>query len=192
MTELFRYIKYTFTSTWFKGSEIRKLIPLALDPTSKNTILEIGSYEGASACYFSDHFLDHPQSTLTCIDPFNLQDTTSPIQTTTMNTFKSNMNKSKNAHKVTLMNVFSSEYYKSNPSQLFNFIYIDGSHLPSDIIIDFDECFKLLEVGGIMWLDDYACNSEVKDCIDKLSMKYVNQLSIIHQDYQIAYRKISN
>lgn len=37
---------------------------------NKNKILEIGCFEGLSSVFFADYFLNHPNSQLTCVDPF--------------------------------------------------------------------------------------------------------------------------
>ena len=54
-------LEYIFTNTWFEYSEIKQLLLNHVDKTAINKILEIGSYEGASACFFSDHLLDNEQ-----------------------------------------------------------------------------------------------------------------------------------
>ncbi len=42
-------------------------------------MLEIGCFEGLSACAFSDNILEHTESTLDCVDPFILSGTNSEI-----------------------------------------------------------------------------------------------------------------
>ena len=63
---------YTFSpnALWFESSEIKALIFNFLKKDQVNNILEIGSYEGASAVFFADNFLSDTNSTLTCVDPF--------------------------------------------------------------------------------------------------------------------------
>ena len=70
-----------FSNTWFDDSELRRNVHHFLNDSDVNHILEIGSFEGASACYFSNNFLNNPKSTLTCIDPFDISDKTSPVYT---------------------------------------------------------------------------------------------------------------
>ena len=39
--------------------------------------------------------------------------------------------------------------------EVFDFIYIDGSHTAPDVLTDCIMAFRLLKVGGVMVLDDY-------------------------------------
>ena len=87
---------YTFNTTWFLYSEIIQTIQNHITNNNVNNILEIGSYEGASSCYFSDLLLDNPNSSLTCVDPFCLGDVTTSLNTNTKQLFYNNISKSKN------------------------------------------------------------------------------------------------
>ena len=70
--------RYTFTEGWYDAllnSEYAIRAPqtekkILLDPAAKRQIVEIGVYEGASSCFWSDYFLDHDESSLISIDPF--------------------------------------------------------------------------------------------------------------------------
>lgn len=62
--------EYDFTKTWFLQSEIKKHAEQYFDHKKRYAILEIGCFEGMSACFFSDNFLDNKDSTLDCVDPF--------------------------------------------------------------------------------------------------------------------------
>jgi len=179
---------YTFSELWFYGSELFYFLNQGFLKPVK--ILEIGSYEGCSAVHFSDNFLDYSESELVCVDPFDTKDTTSPVSENTKKLFMENIKKSKNGDKIHLREMYSSEFYKIN-NQTFDFIYIDGSHLVSDIQVDFVECLKILNDGGVLWMDDYLWGDgiTIKNAIDKLYEDHKNQLKIIHKGYQIGFLK---
>ena len=61
---------YKYTKTWFLASDIKSKLLNVIDPHIKHSILEIGCYEGLSSVFFADNLLDHPDSSLTCVDPF--------------------------------------------------------------------------------------------------------------------------
>lgn len=180
-------MSYTFTNEWFLGSELKQLIMNFMYANRVNKILEIGSYEGASACFFSDMLLDNPKSRLTCVDPFDTGDKTSPVNNTTINLFMSNINQSKNVNKIIVEKMFSSEFYEKNKGNAYNFIYIDGSHLLEDITIDFNNCLKIIENGGIIWMDDYNSSSQIRQHIDSLIGQNKDIIQVIHKGYQIAF-----
>ena len=62
--------KYKYSQHWFLVSEIRRNLSNVLDQTKENRILEIGCFEGLSSVFFADNFLNNPNSSLTCVDPF--------------------------------------------------------------------------------------------------------------------------
>ena len=180
--------EYIFTNTWFFNSEIKQILFNYVDKSNINKILEIGSYEGASACFFSDHLLDNQLSRITCVDPFSLNDTTSPLNNTTKTYFYNNIRRSKNYNKVLVEEMYSTDFYKKN-NKTYNFIYIDGSHLLDDIITDFNNCLQIIEYNGIIWMDDYGAG-EITKCIDNLYEANKHCLQIVHKGYQIAFKKI--
>jgi len=182
---------YSFSKDWFEGSDIKKYLTRVVDPRHPNRVLEIGSYEGASACFFSDTVLDHPSSLMVCVDPFDLSDTTTPLTSSTMNTFLNNIRRSRNHNKISFVQNYSSAFYEQN-KRTFSFIYIDGSHLVQDIILDFTNCLAILEPNGILWMDDYLGGNDttIKDTIDALYEKHKDKLQLIWKGYQIAFKRI--
>jgi len=189
--------KYIYTQAWFINSEIRKKLLRFISKNKKYTMLEIGCFEGLSACAFSDNILDHPDSTLDCVDPYILSGTNPEISClnvtlATEKKFKHNINKSKNASKVSFHKMMSDEFFKNN-KKMFNLIYIDGCHEPDFIKNDMENAFAVLERDGIMWMDDYGGGNAPNLC--KISMdyflnKYKNQYQIIHKGYQLAIKKL--
>lgn len=178
-----------FSNNWFNNSELKLNIYNYLNPNNINKILEIGVYEGASSCYFSDNFLNKEGSLLVCVDPFNTMDTTSPVTQDTFLIFKNNISKSKNWKKVLLSKLYSKDFFKKNKNT-FDFIYIDGSHIPNDIKSDFEESLKIINNKGIIYCDDYlgGNNYEIKQVYDELYDKYKDKLTIVHKGYQIAFQ----
>ena len=106
--------KYTYTHGWFLSSEIRQHIFKFINPNEKHNILEIGSYEGLSACFFSDNLLSNEGSTLTCVDPFDISDTTTPLTTSTKDIFLGNIDKSNNKYKITFWEMYSNDFFVIN------------------------------------------------------------------------------
>ncbi len=180
---------YEFTSNYFGNCEIKIEIETNANKQTIWKILEIGSFEGSSATYFSDNLLDHPESELTCVDPHDAKDSTTPFTKSgndTMCVFINNISKSKNFQKILYHRMYSSEFYKKN-KKTYNFIYIDGSHLVEDVVLDFTECLKILEPGGFLACDDYG---SIKECIDKLYEANKNRLRIVGYGYQILFQVI--
>ena len=54
--------------------------------------------------------------------------------------------------------------------ELFDLIYIDGSHTAPDVLTDAVLAFQLLRVGGVMIFDDYLWSMEAPLYVDPLNM----------------------
>ena len=183
--------KYNHQCAWFLGSEIKSDLIKYVNPYVKHSILEIGSYEGLSACFFSDNFLWHDETKLTCVDPFDLGDTTTPLLNTTKDNFLYNISVSNNSSKITFKNDYSNNFFKTN-RDFYDIVYIDGSHVVDDIWLDMNETDKVLDKGGIMWLDDYMGGDTgvIKNVMDKFYELNRDRYIIIHKGYQLGLRKI--
>lgn len=184
---------YTSSHAWFYGAELRARIFEFMDPLECHHILEIGSYEGLSACFFSDELLRHPDSRLVCVDPFSSNDTTTDVTSEVEAIFFRNISKSRNYEKVRVYKMESDEYFtnKDAANQFFDFVYIDGSHVLEQIIRDIENSFQHLRVGGILWLDDYRGTQELYMAFHRYFSTCKLPLIKIHEGYQLAFRKLN-
>lgn len=184
---------YKYTHGWFNQSEIKQRILQFVGIESKNTILEIGCFEGLSSVYFADNLLNHPESSLICVDPFLLIDNNDhkKLLNNVEDRFDYNISICKNSSKIIAKKITSDIFFETNDVK-FNFIYIDGSHEPDYIKRDMMNAFNVLENGGIMWLDDY-CGGEtmdIKNTMDNVLSKLDGKFKIIHKGYQLAIKKL--
>lgn len=184
---------YKYTQTWFLGSEIKHNLLDFMDNSKPNRILEIGCFEGLSSVFFADNLLDHPESSLTCVDPFLTIDDNDHKQFLANNqeeNFDYNTKLCKNSDKIIINKITSDEFFKTN-DKTFNFIYIDGCHESDFVIRDMENSFKVLEKNGIMWMDDYRGGDgiKLKNTMDSVLEKHRGEYELIHKNYQIAIRK---
>ena len=175
---------YTFSTDWFEYSELKRLLPQFVKPGQD--YCEIGAFEGAFVCFVSDNL---EPAKIVSVDPFLPGDKTTPqVSTETKQRFLDNIAASKNAARIKFEQKTSREFWAQNVDE-FDFIYIDGSHLPRDFILDFVHALKHVRPGGIIWCDDYANpNLGLQVIIDKFAIKYQARLEIIHKGYQIGFR----
>lgn len=183
---------YAFSNDWFTTSELKRSLDKHLRKDIKLDLLEIGVYEGACSCFLSDYYLDHDFSTLICVDPFDTTDTTAPVYTDTKARFIDNIILSKNCNKVKLVQEYSDIFFENN-TKVYDFIYIDGSHLEEDLELDLINALKFCKTDGIIWVDDYLwtnADNVLKTVIDKFHDINKDRLETIHSGYQIAFRKL--
>jgi len=188
--------RYKYSRTWFINSEIHKNLANVVMKTTENRILEIGCFEGLSSVFFADNFINHPNSTLTCVDPFltiSNNDHRKFLSNNEEQTFDYNISICDNSNKVTVHKVTSDVFFESISisKETYNIIYIDGCHESDVLMRDMENSFKILELGGIMWMDDYMGGDRIriKGVIDTFIEKYKDYCEIIHQGYQLAIKK---
>ena len=146
---------------------------------------------------FSDEFLDHPESSLDCVDPFFVSGTVKNITTRyvsqhTREVFRSNLRLSKNPQKITHHEKTSDEFFKTN-CRRYNFIYLDGNHEPQYIERDILNSFEHIQMGGIIWMNDYGgkygpYRTLLASVFDETlaSIARHAHFSLIHKGYQLA------
>ena len=156
-------------------------------------ILEIGCYEGLSSVFFADHFLQHPESKMTCVDPFLRLESNDHKRFLTNNeelNFDFNVAMCSHPDKIKVCKVTSDAFFKDN-TETFDFIYIDGCHEPDFIARDMENAFRILESGGVMWMDDYRGGQGqiIYNAMNAFLTKKNGEYDIIHEGYQLAIQK---
>lgn len=165
--------------------------------------LEIGSFEGGSACWLLKNILTDKSSRLTCIDTFDFagqgsyyfQDEGSESMTIE-DRFDFNIKQTGSAHKVRKLIGSSQEVLRGLPFSTYDFIYIDGSHKASNVLEDAVLSWPLLKKGGLLTFDDYEWNGDPDplNCpgiaINAFLNIFETHYVIIHKSYQLTIEKI--
>jgi predicted O-methyltransferase YrrM len=124
-------------------------------------VLEIGSWEGLSSYFILSEISN---AHLTCVDTWEgsveHKSYNFPSEFNLLNiekTFDKNMSLFES--RFTKFKGTSLSFFLNNStSQKFDFIYVDGSHEFNDVLTDIFFSFQMLEIGGIMVMDDYLWN----------------------------------
>ena len=174
---------YEFTADWFgvNVSTWDKLLP----SLHARRILEIGSFEGRSACHVIERCAQHHAIELHCVDTWE-----GGIEHLAGNPVTGNMSeverrfdknielargiakhpavvvKHKELSSVALVALLAS---RDNAAS-FDLIYVDGSHQAADVLLDAVLSFQLLRVGGLLIFDDYLWSMETVGRQDPLNM----------------------
>ncbi|WP_193182346.1 class I SAM-dependent methyltransferase [Nisaea sediminum] len=151
-----------FTTDWFQMS---RSVWEALIPRKKPArILEIGSYEGASACFVVQKLADEQSIEIHCIDTWEGSvETKERDMGAVERRFDQNMKivteaaarevkltKHKGRSDRILARLLTEGY-----ASYFDLVYVDGSHQAPDVLCDAVLGFRLCRTGGVMVFDDY-------------------------------------
>ena len=149
--ERFKEYEYTdWAKDWCKPAiENSKFLFDKFETPSK--VLEVGTFEGAYTFWLADNY----KLTVDTVDPFDgtVYNVSKEDFNFVYNNFKHNLDMCVNKDNVTLHNDNSYDVLK-RMTDIFDFIYVDGSHIASNVLEDLVLSFKLLKKGGIMLMDD--------------------------------------
>jgi len=165
--------------------------------------LEIGSFEGGSACWLLKNILTGEGSRLTCIDTFDfagqgsyyLQDEGSESMSIE-DRFDFNIKQTGSAHKVRKLVGSSQQVLRGLPFSTYDFIYIDGSHKAANVLEDAVLVWPLLKKGGLLTFDDYKWNGDPDplNCPGVAINAFLNifetHYAMIQKGYQVTIEKI--
>jgi len=177
----------------------KKIFKKLKNTNSNINILEIGSYRGESSSFFLEEIKN---SSITCVDTWEGSDE----------------NKSRGENFIEIEKAFDEvgKKYKDRlikkketSQQFFNFfnedklgnevydlIYVDGSHYADDVYFDAINSFRVLKKGGIIIFDDYLWfyyKNLHKNPISAINLFYKtrkNELEILYVYEQIIFRKL--
>lgn len=190
--------KYRFTFDWVAphaSAWENDLAHLKGKPNVRG--LEIGCFEGQSACWWLDNILTDPTSRLTCVDPFAI-----PMDSTLLRYFERyfdhNVAATGAGERVTKVVGSSQVVLRTLPPAHFDFVYVDGSHRVGDVLQDAVLAWTVLRPGGTAMFDDYDLVDDVAEgllarapgrALDAFVTLLGSSVTILRRDWQLILRK---
>ena len=182
--------KYKFSDDWFSTNIPvwkRALAEFAGKPNI--TYLEIGVFEGRSFVWMLDNILTHPSARATAVDVFS-----GPYK----EAFAQNVRQSGSNDKVVTVAGSSQLALRELPVDGFDIIYVDGSHVTSDVLEDAILSWRLLRPGGVIIFDDYLWvgtdrwtpdPDAPKRAIDTFYQFFGERFEVLHNANQVIMKK---
>ncbi|MBV8888022.1 MAG: class I SAM-dependent methyltransferase [Chroococcidiopsidaceae cyanobacterium CP_BM_RX_35] len=191
---------YQFTQDWFSWNipVWKQYLKHFIDIPDLN-ILEIGSWEGRSTCWLLDNIMIHDSHRITCVDTFEGSVEHQIYDFSYIRTieerFDFNILKTGGVEKVKKIVGTSNEIMRNLSLNYYDVIYIDGSHVASDVLEDAVLAWQLLKIGGYMIFDDYpfafaqnpTWNTRIG--VDAFITTFNDKLRMIHKAYQVIIEK---
>lgn len=173
---------YDFTNGWFNDH-----VPVwdqIIPQLKPKKILEIGSFEGRSACYLIEKSTEYNKIELHCIDTWEggtehqKGERTEAVMSDVETRFHKNITIAQNnaKHSVDLSvhkklsSIALAGLIALGHGESFDLIYVDGAHQAPDVLTDATMAFQLLRVGGLLIFDDYLWYMEDVGQQDVLNM----------------------
>ncbi len=161
----------------------------------ESRILEIGSYEGLSTCFLLWRL---PSALVTCVDPFigTPEDVGGPPIDLEA-TFDANVALVDAARVRKLVGLSRRRLVDLvDDGERFELVYVDGSHLGLDVLVDAALAWDLLTESGVMVFDDYRWEYLGSDpllrpgpAIDAFREVVSGRHEVLFADGQIALRR---
>lgn len=161
---------FHFTNNWFQTHEAnwnRLLLPF-IGKCQPIQILEIGSFEGRSTCWFLMNAMSHSASRITCVDTWDARGTNAvPGDECVFHRFKKNCQFTGKSERITIIRQDSKLCLPTLNDSSFDIIYVDGDHSPEGSYSDSINSFRLIKKGGLIIWDDYLWSESVRSGVDR-------------------------
>jgi len=189
----------SFTQDWFTTAVPGWHAMVAELEGRQVRILEIGSFEGLSACYLLWRL---PDARLTCLDTFAGSHEHDYLE------LEAGRLEAAFDRNVALVDARRVRKIVGDSKRAmldllleaagFELIYVDGSHAGLDVIVDAALSWQLLEIGGIVVFDDYAWTALGTDplsrpgpAIDAFLHLIEGKYEVVLDGHQLGLRKLS-
>jgi predicted O-methyltransferase YrrM len=204
---------YSFTNNWFDATA-RGAWDHLFEKIRPAKVLEIGSYEGASACYLIERLGNVGPLEIHCVDTWGggIEHQSAGVDMASVEArFRNNtaVAISRASQKVSLRvhkgssDVKLVELLADGHRGTFDFVYIDGSHQAADVLTDAVLGFKLAKPGAMLVFDDYLWAENLpygkdplrcpKPAIDAFVNLNFRKLSILSAPlYQLFVQKLAD
>ncbi len=189
--------RYEYTKDWFHWApevwtQLTSILP------ARQRFLEIGSFEGRSAVWTIENMMA-ADAEIVCVDTWEGgEDHTNGEMIGAETRFDRNVGIAKTINPVVVTKIKETSYtaltsLAGQPN--FDFVYIDGSHLARDVLMDACLAWPLLKDGGVLVFDDYLWGPardvlhRPKAAVDAFVNTYAEELDLVYCGYQLAVRK---
>jgi predicted O-methyltransferase YrrM len=160
--------RYQFSNDWF-GVNVESWDRI-LTELRPSRVLEVGSYEGRSACFLIERISATTAIELHCVDTWqgsieNDRFDENISVAASLSLHRPSITKHRRPSYLALAHLVATGHFER-----FDLIYVDGSHQAPDVLSDAVLCFHLLRVGGVLIFDDYLWHLEPVGHQDPLNM----------------------
>jgi predicted O-methyltransferase YrrM len=194
--------KYLGVKKWGWYVDDLLALRLLLHSTEAVKALEIGAFDGVSANLMLDLLFTNPLSEVHAIDPWLPDPATPELCSATRDQFDENCRIGGHEDRIKVYEGFSVDvlawmiagegYWES-----FDFVYVDGSHLARDVLMDAALAWNLLKPGGVISFDDYEWGDWEHDtagtpraAIEAFERVFADRIELLRGNWRRTFRKL--
>lgn len=179
-----------FAEDWFSG-KYAAWQPILVDLEGRTVeVLEIGSFEGLSACFLLWRL---PEAQLTCIDTFagSAENAAYSVSVTGL---EQRFDRNVALFDAARVEKLVGESCRVLPELVahgrrFDLVYVDGSHHALDVLVDASLAWRMLAPGGVIIFDDYKWAKLGTDPLLRPGTAIDAFLSVVEQHGEVLFRQ---
>lgn len=155
--------------------------------------LELGTAQGRASVWMMENVLTATNCHLTTIDLTNIRMTHGEKQKRMLDDQEividclQNLQPYIDRNQCTFVQTSTDDFFRTN-QQRFDFIYIDASHDPDQVLRDAIKSFDCVKQNGLILFDDYGWG-ECGLGIEAFLQAFNKKINVIHKDYQVLVEK---
>ena len=152
---------------WFEQSYARENFEKFAPRGDRLKCLQVGAYTGDATKWIVENMLGH-ESVLIDVDTWEGSDEPIHKNMDWNDVYETYKQKNKEAlvNAKVLPRQSTSDFFFAVNKDTFDFIYIDGDHTAFGVVRDITNAYQVLNVGGILALDDYTWSLNQGDFYD--------------------------
>ena len=179
-------MKKTYTKDWFSNNAEAWSALFAAHSLPKNACgLEIGSFEGRSACWLMDNVLKHPDARLHCVDRWPNRIIHDRFARNTAE-YEERVVTHK-GHAASILRAMP-------PTPTFDFAYLDADKHSESVLECLVLVLPLVKPGGLIIIDDYTHNEEhdmrcPRPGVDAFMNVFARHFRVLSARWQVVLEK---
>jgi predicted O-methyltransferase YrrM len=151
-------------------------------------MLEVGAFEGRSACWWAEKIFTGEGARVFCVDPWG---SPGPREV-----FERNTAELRAAGRIVMARGTVLELERYGPPARFDAAYIDGDHTAEGVLTDLTVAWPRLHVGGVMIFDDYEHGpdtyADMREAIDWFLGLDAVRFELLGRAVQVSIAKIAD
>tara|TARA_Y100001951_G_C11266861_1_gene256158 strand:+ start:716 stop:1279 length:564 start_codon:yes stop_codon:yes gene_type:complete len=185
-------VRYTQNWTTVASQDMIRVFPKLFEEREHPiNFLEIGCFEGRTSRWIVENMFNHPEDKLYCLDWWR-----GDVDNEHYNLFLDNMEDLKD--RIEVIRGESQHTLPTLEDQLFDGIYVDGSHEAIDVMSDAIQSFRLIKKGCVILFDDYLWDNNhggqrhkmpkvAIDCFVEMTKGWSTE--VIFKSYRLAVKR---